>query len=177
MLVAEAHQLNVDLSGAEQTEDHFGLIPADGLPPRFAGNGILAVGDAACQATLVVGEGIRTSLDAGRDAGRVAALAIDEGTAASGGLAAYERAFRATNERSLGVGHFVNRRLATFDDAEWDEKMELLQAIPAKALPRLLQSDFSLKTAVTMLTGSPRLWSRVARYGGRAVKHRVKSRA
>jgi len=174
LLLTEADRVGVDLTDAQRTEDHFGLIPADGLAPRFAGNGILAVGDAACQATLVVGEGIRVSLDAGGEAGRVIAAAIQNGTQASGGLAPYEATFRRANERSLNIGRYINRRLATFDDEEWNEKLELLQAVPRGTLPRLLQSDFSIGTALTMLTGHPRLWGRVARYAGRAVGERVR---
>jgi digeranylgeranylglycerophospholipid reductase len=170
LLLEEAGRLGVDLDGAKRVEDHFGLIPAHSLPPQFSGRGIMAVGDAACQATLVVGEGIRVSLDAGGEAGRVAAAAIHAGTYRDGGLVPYEEWFRRSYERSLKIGHIINRRLASFDDPEWDEKFELLQAVPRDALPRVLQSDFSMRTVALMLTGSPRLWRSMAKYAGRAVR-------
>lgn len=175
LLLQEAEKLGVDLRDSRRVEEHLGLIPAHQLPERFTGPGVMAVGDAACQATLVVGEGIRVSLEAGADAGRISADAIRAGTYANGGLETYERNFRRSHERSLRLGHYVNRRLATFDDAEWDEKLDLLRAVPAPALPRILQSDFSLQTMVTLLTGNPRLWLTVGRYAGRAAGDRLGS--
>src|SRR5262249_40523347 len=54
----EAGQVGVDLTDSTVVEDHFGLIPSDGLPKRLVSDGIMAVGDAAGQPSLVVGEGI-----------------------------------------------------------------------------------------------------------------------
>ena len=75
-LVDDSAAIGVDLSGAEIVEHHVGLVPAERLPDRLVGDGVLAVGDAACQATLVAGEGIRLSLAAGDLAGHVAARAV-----------------------------------------------------------------------------------------------------
>jgi digeranylgeranylglycerophospholipid reductase len=177
LLLKEAGDLGVNLDDAVHVEDHFGLIPADGLPRRFAGPGIVAVGDAACQATLVVGEGIRVSLDAGTDAARVIADAIRSRSYTTDGLLPYESAFRRKYGRSLNVGHHVNLRLATFDDPEWDEKLQLLSAVPRGALPRLLQSDFSAATAFALLTGHPRLWLKAAQYAGRTARSRLPANA
>ena len=47
-----------------------------------------------------------------------------QGLDANCGLETYERNFRRSHERSLRLGHYVNRRLATFYDAEWDEKLD-----------------------------------------------------
>ena len=65
----DIHRFRVDLTGSEVLEYHFGLIPSSGLASQFAGDRIMAVGDAAGQATLVAGEGIRLSMQAGLMAG------------------------------------------------------------------------------------------------------------
>jgi len=49
----DIHRFGVDLTGSEVREYHFGLIPSSGLVSQFAGDRIMAVGDAAGRATLV----------------------------------------------------------------------------------------------------------------------------
>jgi digeranylgeranylglycerophospholipid reductase len=159
VLVEDAASLGVDLSDRQLVEYHYGLVPADGMPDRLVGDGIMAAGDAACQATLVVGEGIRLSMVAGELAGAAAADAL----AARDALLPYEREFRSRYGRSLSLGHLVNRRLATYDDDEWDEKARLLGSIPASLIPQLLQSEFGARS----LLRHPRLWPRALRYGAR----------
>jgi digeranylgeranylglycerophospholipid reductase len=163
VLVEDAASLGVDLSGRELAEYHYGLVPADGMPDRLVGDGIMAVGDAACQATLVVGEGIRLSMAAGELAGATARDAVAAGCADRDALLPYEREFRSRYGRSLSLGHLVNRRLAAYDDGEWDEKARLLHRIPASLLPQLLQSEISARSLVR----HPRLWPHILRYGAR----------
>jgi digeranylgeranylglycerophospholipid reductase len=175
LLVADAARLGIDLSGATETEYHYGLIPADGLAPRFAGDGIVAVGDAACQATLVVGEGIRISMDAGRTAGEAIVAALRAGSTDEAALRPYEESFRRRYARSLKLGYALNQRLASFDDAEWAEKLELLGRLPPELVPRLLQSQFPLQTALLGLARRPALWPRAARYAARGVRSALTS--
>lgn len=171
-LMGSAEKLDVNLTDATTIEEHFGLIPAEGLVDRFASDGIVAVGDSACQATLVVGEGIRTSLSAGRLAGDAIVRSLNDGTEAAGGLAAYEKEFRTKFERSLKVSSLINKRLVTFDDAEWDEKLRLLGTLPPSLIPQLLQSKLSPLTVASSILGRPRLWPRLTRYAARAVRER-----
>jgi len=157
VFVADAAALGIDLEGAETVEYHFGLVPSDDLPGRLAGDGVLAVGDAACQATLVVGEGIRISMVAGRIAGAVAARALEAGRSDQEALAPYEQAFRRRFARKLRFGRLVNARLASFADDEWDEKVRLLATMPPELLPPLLQAEVPAR-AFTWLATSPSLW-------------------
>jgi digeranylgeranylglycerophospholipid reductase len=159
-----------NLGDYREVEQHYGLIPADGLPRRLSANGVLAVGDAGCQATLVVGEGIRISLDAGRLAGKVIAESIENETAANGGLREYDAEFRRRFGRSLAISYSINRRLASFGDREWDEKIELLARIPKSVLPPLLQSEFSVGTVARLVGANPRLWPTLARYASRGAR-------
>jgi digeranylgeranylglycerophospholipid reductase len=175
LLVADAAELGIDLAGATETEYHHGLIPADGLATRFAADGIVAVGDAACQATLVVGEGIRMSMDAGRLAGETIVTALRAGSAEETALRPYEDAFRRRYARSLRLGYTINQRLASFDDAEWAEKLDLLERLPPELVPKLLQSQFPLQTALRGFVRRPALWPRAARYAARGVKSALTS--
>jgi digeranylgeranylglycerophospholipid reductase len=168
VLVEDAAELGVDLSDRDLVEYHYGLVPADGMPERLVGDGVMAVGDAACQATLVVGEGIRLSLVAGELAGATAAEAVASGRVDRDALLPYERDFKSRYGRSLSLGHLVNRRLATYDDDQWDEKARLLRRMPAPLVPELLQSRFS----ATALVRRPRLWPHVVRYGARHLTRR-----
>jgi digeranylgeranylglycerophospholipid reductase len=161
-LVAEAEGIGIDLTGSEVVEEHFGLIPAERMPRRLAGDRILAVGDAACQATLVVGEGIRLSLEAGELAGRTAAAALARGRTDRRALSSYERRFRRSHGASLALGRAVNRRIARYDDGAWDEKIRLLARAPASLIPPLLQSQVPLG-AVPWLARTPALWPAVTR--------------
>ncbi len=172
-LFGNASDLGVDLSGAEIVEHHEGLLPAERVPVRLVGDGVLAVGDAACQATLLAGEGIRVSLAAGDLAGRVAAQAVAAGDASATGLLPYERGFRSEFGRRLRVGHAVNRRLAGLDDAQWDRHVRRLRDVPAVAVPLLLQSDFTPALARS-LARAPRIWLPIAGVLARAVLGRAK---
>ena len=46
-VMEDIHRFGVDLTGSEVLEYHFGLIPSSGLASQFAGDRIMAVGDAA----------------------------------------------------------------------------------------------------------------------------------
>src|SRR6185312_9643109 len=115
-LFDEQSLLELGLEGAEIAERHFGMIPAEGVAGRFTGDGILAVGDAAGQPTLVVGEGIRVAILAGELAGETVVAALRRGRADAAALAPYEERFRAELGRELRLGERVNRRLSANRD-------------------------------------------------------------
>jgi digeranylgeranylglycerophospholipid reductase len=171
-MIEDARALGVDLADAAVVEHHKGLIPAEKLPDRLVADGILAVGDAACQATLVAGEGIRIALVAGELAGDVAGRAARSGDTGGAALGEYERGFRELFERRLRLGHVLNRRLARLDDAGWDANVALLRRVPAAALPLLLQSEFNPRLARAMLR-APRTWLPLARTLGPALVRRA----
>ncbi|MFN2469364.1 MAG: NAD(P)/FAD-dependent oxidoreductase [Gaiellaceae bacterium] len=162
LLAAEGDRFALDLAGARRDEVHFGLVPAGGVAPTFVGDGILAVGDAAGQATLVVGEGIRLSLVAGRLAGEAVVSALTRSRTDRGALETYEREFRRRYERDLRIGHVLNRRLSTMPDAEWDERLPMLEAMPPGLALQLLQSHFRVRELAPWLVRNPRQWRRAA---------------
>jgi len=164
LFVSELDRFEIDLGHHEITERHHGLIPADGLAPRLAGAGIMAVGDAAGVATLVVGEGIRPSMASGRLAGEAAVRAIVSGRGYPALAEVYERPFRRQFEGDLTVGEIINRRIARWSDEKWDACVRTLRDIPADAFVALLHSRLSPRGMAMWLATRPRSWPRMARW-------------
>jgi len=165
IFLEEADSFGVDLSGAEIKEHHYGMMPAEGVASQLVGDGIMAVGDAAGQASLVVGEGIRLCMLAGQLAGTVAVQALQSGRFDRQVLEPYEQLFRSKYGRNLIIGHIMNERMATYDDAKWDDKVRLLKAVPPSLLLKFLQSEFSPAEIVPWIATRPNLWPRAIRYG------------
>ena len=164
VFVAELGRFEVKLGHHEITERHHGLIPADGLAPRLVGAGIMAVGDAAGVATLVVGEGIRLAMVSGQMAGEAAASAIRSGGGHALLTALYEEPFRRRFEGDLRIGEVINRRIARWSDAKWDACVRTLQDLPADVLVDFLHSQLSPRGIVRWLATRPRSWPRIARW-------------
>jgi len=156
-LVENAGSFGVDLRGAQPLEYHFGLIPSEGLAQHFAGDGVMAVGDAACQSSALVGEGIRWAIKAGRVAGEVAAEAVAAGDFSKEFLARYETRWKSKFGRNLGLAYALNRKIAGWDDAKWSRKTELLKVLTAQEFGRALGANFSAGWALHVLFSHPRL--------------------
>ena len=154
-LLASADRFRLDVTDAIVRETHFGLVPAQRRPERIVGDGMLAVGDAAGQATLVVGEGIRTAIRAGEIAGETIASALARGSVTRDALAAYERRFHRELGRDLRAGTIVNRRLSEFGDAEWSSSLRLLRSLPDDLVFDLLESHFPRRRLLTWLARHP----------------------
>ena len=148
--IDDLHTFGVDVRGCEITEKHFGLIPAVGLAPRLAGDGIMAAGDAAGVATLVVGEGIRLSMVSGEMAGSAAVSALAQGRADAAVLGDYETRFRAKFAHDLRIGTVINKRIASWTDAKWDEGVAFC-ARSRRARPSRCSPDFSARDVVPWL--------------------------
>jgi digeranylgeranylglycerophospholipid reductase len=147
-LVAGAAGYGVNLSGAQALEHHAGLIPSECFAERFAGDGILGVGDAAGQASSLLGEGIRWAIYAGKMAGDVAAAAIARNDVSCAALSAFEREWGKRYGANLRLAHKINQRIARWDDRKWDERLEVL---------KLLTPDQFVEALKTNLTGGWRL--------------------
>jgi digeranylgeranylglycerophospholipid reductase len=143
-LLTQVGRYGVDLRGAQPIEHHAGLIPSECYAARCAGDGIVGVGDAAGQASSLLGEGIRWAIQAGRMAGEVAARAIDKGDVSREALAAFERGWVKRYGKDLRIAHQINQRIARWDDRKWNERMEVL---------KLLTPDQFIEALKTNLTG------------------------
>jgi len=162
--IDNAKDLGVDLRHSQVEEYHYGLIPSDGLARQFVGDGIMAVGDAAGQATLVVGEGIRLSMQAGLLAGQTAAKAILRGSWHREALLPYQRKFKSSYGRNLLIGHVLNERIGNWDDERWDEIIRIVRTIPPGVFAKLLQSEFSASDILPWIMLRPHLWTKATYY-------------
>lgn len=172
MFLRDSPIFGINLADNQIVERHFGLVPANGLADKLVGNGIMAVGDSAGQASLIVGEGIRLSMWAGRLAGETAASAVKNGRYNSGELRHYEQVFNLKYRRDLKIGYLLNTSLARWSDARWDAGIELLKSMPIKLLAQLLQSQFSSPELASWLAARPRLWPKAIKYGIKLIGHK-----
>lgn len=149
------------LEGAQPVEVHAGLLPV--APPRrpLAASGLVAVGDAAAQASTLVGEGIRFAMAAGEEAGRAAAQAARGGDDRP--LTDFESRWHRAHHRDFAIAYRINRRLAGFDDARWDRALGVLAATPRWFLVAALSTDFSLRHLARLAVSHPGLAARLGR--------------
>jgi digeranylgeranylglycerophospholipid reductase len=155
--IRAAHEFNINLHGAQPLEYHHGLIPSDGMAKKFVGNGLLAVGDAAGQPSALLGEGIRWAMRGGILAGQVAAEALAANDVSENFLARYERQWRNTYGKNLRVAALINQRIARWNDAQWDEGIELLNHLNAAQFGHALASNFVSSWTLWALAGNPKL--------------------
>ena len=141
--IAELPRFGVDLSGASAVEQHAGLIPSERFAERFAGDGILGVGDAAGHASSLLGEGIRWAIHAGRMAGEAAADALDGGDVSRAGLGVFEKRWRKRFGMNLKLAHRINQRIAGWDDAHWDRRMSIVKRMSADQFAAALRTDLT----------------------------------
>jgi digeranylgeranylglycerophospholipid reductase len=171
-LMREAGQFAIPLKNSRIVESHFGMVPSQGIASQFAGNGILAAGDAAGQASLIAGEGIRLSLIAGRMAADTAIQAIRLKRYDRSFLRQYQKRFNIAYRRDLKMGYIMNRSLAGWDDRRWDEGIEVLKSMPDRLLTQLLQSQFSSRDFAQWLGSHPRFWPKALKYGFKFIMER-----
>lgn len=155
--VERAAEFKINLKGAQPLEYHYGLIPSDGMAKRFVANGILALGDAAGQPSSLLGEGIRWAIRGGRLAGEVAAEALQANDVSEAFLARYEQQWRKLYGKNLRIAALINKRIARWDDAQWDEGIELLNHLTPEQFGEAIASNFVSTWMLGALAGNPRL--------------------
>ncbi len=161
-LVAGATRYGVDLRGAQPLEHHAGLIPSECFAPQFAGAGILGVGDAAGQASSLLGEGIRWAIQAGKMAGEVAAEAIAKGDVSRAALAGFERQWTKRYGKDLRLAHKINQRIAGWDDQKWDQRLEVLKLLTPDQFVEALKTNLTGGWLLRFLARNPRALAEAA---------------
>lgn len=162
-LMATADRWGVDLRGAQPIEHHEGLIPSERFAERFAGDGILGVGDAVGHASSLLGEGIRWAIVAGRMAGEVVAEALARDDVSRRSLAVFEERWRARFGADLRLAHRVNRRIASWSSAKWDRRLELLKLLTPEQFVEALKTNLTGGWLWKFLRAHPSAVARVAR--------------
>jgi digeranylgeranylglycerophospholipid reductase len=160
--IAGLSRFGVDLRGAQPIEHHAGLIPSECFAAHFAGDGILGVGDAAGQASSLLGEGIRWAIHAGRMAGEAAAAAIEKGDTSRGGLGEFERRWIKQYGRDLRLAHKINQRIARWDDRKWDERLEVLKLLSPGQFVEALKTNLTAGWVLRFLASNPRALAEAA---------------
>jgi digeranylgeranylglycerophospholipid reductase len=162
-LMENASTFGMDLRGAQPIEYHTGLIPSDGLCDRFAGKGILGVGDAAGQPSALLGEGIRWAIYAGQMAGEVAVEAIEANDVSREFLARYEKRWRAKFGTNLRIAHEINKRIARWSDARWDWGTAILKRFTPEQFAQALKTELLGPWTFQVIWSNPQLWKTGAR--------------
>ena len=153
-LVSEADRYDVNLKGAQPVEHHHGLIPSEKFADRFVGDGILAVGDAAGHASSLLGEGIRWAIQAGQMAGEVAAKAIHSGDVSRKALEPFEKRWLKRHGPDLRLAHKINQRIAKWDDAKWDARMDLIERLTPDQFAEALKTNLTGGWLLRFLTSN-----------------------
>ena len=161
-LVGGLGRFGVNLKGAQAIEHHSGLIPSECYAPQFAGNGILGVGDAAGHASSLLGEGIRWAIQAGRMAGEVAARAIEKGDVSRASLGEFEKQWIKLHGKDLRLAHKINERISRWDDAKWDQRMEVLKLLTPDQFVEALKTNLTGTWLLRFLTKNPRALAEAA---------------
>ena len=142
-------------------ESHVGSLPA--MPPlrRASANGLMVVGDAGAMISTLLGEGIRFAIAIGQIAGKVAVSAHRAGDFSARFLARYDHEWRREYGRLFEIGHLINKRLSTYDDAKWDQKINLLAKLPVSAVPPLLRGEFGSAKIFRTLFSHPNFFKAI----------------
>ena len=152
----------INLTSAQPVEHHFGLIPSERFAASFAGHGILGVGDAAGQASSLLGEGIRYAIRAGSMAGDVAARALGRNDTSRAALLPFEKQWRKEFGADLRLAHRVNERIARWDDRKWDQRTEILKLLTPQQFAEALKTNLTGGWLWQFLKANPRALAEAA---------------
>ena len=155
------------LRHASPIEAHAGVVPI--APPRtvaLVSDRLVVAGDAAGQASALVGEGIRYAMHAGRLAADAIVAAHSRGDVSARTLAGYPDAWR-KRERNLRFAFEIYRRIVAFDDADWDREIAQLDRLSPEQFVQGLKGDFTLRWLIAI----------APRYAGMLVPPRLRKGA
>jgi digeranylgeranylglycerophospholipid reductase len=116
------------------------------------------IGDAACQANPVVGEGIRIAMQFGKLAAEVANDAIGKGDVSEKSLSKYESEAK-KQARMNALGLKAQEREASYHDADWDDALDMLSGLSVEEVAIILRGDFTKTNVLKMIAKHPRLAS------------------
>lgn len=169
-------ELAAMLRGAQPIEMHSGAIPSTPPNKQLTADRLLVVGDAAGQASTLVGEGIRFALMAGDFAGNaIGELYPQREFGAQALYAHYEAPWRRRWGRSMRISYAVNRAIARYDDATWDDRVDLLKGMSPELFSQTLHADFSPALLLRLMRHAakrPKMLARALVVIGREPFHR-----
>ena len=150
------------LAGSSPLELHTGLIPAEAPLARMSADGLLMVGDAAGQASTLIGEGIRFCMYSGGMAGEVAAAAVGDPSATA--LGRYDKMWRRQFGRSIEWAYRINRYMASESGgpggAGWDDYVSTMGEIGIERAVPLIRGEFTAGNLAAFAATKPMLFGR-----------------
>src|SRR5207302_10528794 len=154
------------LREASPIESHAGVIPI--APPgavALTSGRLVVAGDAAGQASALVGEGIRYAMHAGRLAANAVIAAQTMDALSDRACERYPAAWR-RRERNLRFAFQIYRRIVAFGDADWNREIAQLTRLSPDEFAQGLKGDFSLRWLLAI----------APRYAGMLVPARLRTR-
>ncbi|HLZ56917.1 MAG TPA: NAD(P)/FAD-dependent oxidoreductase [Ktedonosporobacter sp.] len=156
-IIHDLPQLTEKFKGASPIEYHTGLFPSEGPLERFSQDGLLLAGDAGGHGSTLVGEGIRFAIYSGQMAGQVAAEAVKAGDTSATFLARFDKQWRARFGRDMDISYMINKRIAAYSDAQWDNALDLMKRLTPAQMAQALRGDFSAGLVMGVLARNPSL--------------------
>jgi digeranylgeranylglycerophospholipid reductase len=150
-------QLSDKFKDASPIEYHTGLFPSEGPLERFSGDGLLLAGDAGGHGSTLVGEGIRFAIYSGQLAGTVAAEAVKADDTSAAFLERFDKRWRARFGRDMDIAYMINKRIAKYSDAQWDNALDLMKRLTPAQIAQALRGDFSAGLVMGVLARNPGL--------------------
>lgn len=154
------------LAGSGCLEVHRGFIPDEDFPFEPVADGLLIIGDAAGQASTLAGEGIRFCMEMGLLAAQATQEALKKGDVKKAALAGAHATWRKRHGRNFRIALEINKRMASFTDAQWDKAVRYLGRLSGRQFLQLLKTDFTLSLFLGILARNPDL-------AGKALVRRV----
>lgn len=156
-IMHEMPQLLSKFKDASPLEYHTGLFPSEGPVERFSRDGLLLAGDAGGHGSTLVGEGIRFAVYAGQLAGQVAAEAVRIGDTSANFLGRFDKQWRARFGRDMDISYMINKRIASYSDAQWDGALDLMKRLTPAQMAQTLRGDYSAGLVMGILARNPGL--------------------
>jgi digeranylgeranylglycerophospholipid reductase len=145
------------LARVSRIEYHTGIIPSEIYLPRTVSHGLMVVGDAGGLISTLLGEGIRFAIAIGRMAGRVAGEAIASQRFDVKFLSKFETLWKKQYRRVFEIGVWINHRIASYTDSQWDRAIRTLSTMPPQSVAALLKGDFGAINLLKIVKTNPRL--------------------
>ncbi len=157
-LVAHLKSTSTMLHGAAPVEYHTGVIPARAFTGTLSGGRVLIAGDAAAQASPLLGEGIRFSLGAGQLAGEAAVSALRQDDFSDACLEQlYGAVWRQRYGRHMRIASEIQNVIVNYRDEHWDARVRMLRRLTPKLFAAALGTDFRLSVLAGIAARNPEL--------------------
>lgn len=156
-IMRELPQFAGKFKDASPVEYHTGLFPSEGPVEHFSRAGLLLAGDAGGHGSTLVGEGIRFAAYSGQIAGQVAAEAVKAGDISGKFLGRFDRQWRARFGRDMDISYMINKHIANYNDAQWDNALDLMKRLTPAQMAQALRGDYSAGLVMGILARNPGL--------------------